>query len=396
MDYLFIFLGVLILFSLGILILKLQKLTALQEASPKENIPLLIQRGTQELMLSVVDRLAKSEKNILTQNLDHQVHNLKTLQESLQRGRDEIRESLKEISGQVEKRLSEGFEKTTQTFTDIIKRLALIDEAQKKITELSSNVVSLKDLLADKRSRGAFGEVQLEALIRNLLPATNFKFQHTLTNDTRVDCLLILPSPTGNIAIDAKFPLENYQRLTDKTLGEADRKVAEMQFKRDIKTHIQDISSKYIIPGETADGALMFIPAEAVFAEIHAHHSDLVQLAQQSRVWMASPTTMMAILTTTRAVIKDEATRQQVHIIQEHLGFLAKDFERFDKRMEDLAKHISQANEDVKNVNVSAKKITARFGKIERVDMSGMRAISDSMEIEVGITGAPELLSELS
>jgi DNA recombination protein RmuC len=383
MDYFLALLNIATLFGIALLILK-------QQSTPKENIPLLIQRGTQELMISLLDRLGRSEKNILNQNLEHQIQNLKTLQETLQKGREETKQSLKEISGQVEKRLAEGFEKSTQTFTDIIKRLALIDEAQKKITELSSNVVSLKDLLADKRSRGAFGEVQLEGLIRNLLPESNFKFQHTLSNGTRADCVLILPSPTGNIAIDAKFPLENYQRLTDKTLGESDRKIAEMQFKKDIKTHILDIASKYILPGETADGALMFIPAEAVFAEIHAHHPDLVQLAHQSRVWMASPTTMMAILTTTRAVIKDEATRKQVHIIQEHLGFLAKDFERFDKRMEDLAKHIAQANEDVKNVNVSAKKITSRFGKIEQVDMTGMKDLS------IPEQATPELLSDLS
>jgi DNA recombination protein RmuC len=382
MQYLLIALSGLILFGLWIVVTKVQHLIRLQEEAPAENLPLLIQKGTQELMISLLDRLAKSEKTILSQNLEHQVQNLKTLQEALQKGRDETRESLNQISGHVEKRLSEGFEKTTQTFTDIVKRLALIDEAQKKITELSSNVVSLKDLLADKRSRGAFGEVQLEGLIRNLLPETNFSLQHTLPNGTRVDCLLKLPSPTGNIGIDAKFPLENYQRLMDRTLSEGDRKLAESQFKKDIKTHIQDIASKYILPGETADGAIMFIPAEAIFAEIHAHHADLVHYAQQSRVWMASPTTMMAILTTTRAVIKDEATRKQVHIIQEHLGVLAKDFERFDKRMEDLAKHISQANEDVKNVNVSAKKITARFGKIERVDL------------ETGVAGA--VLEDLS
>jgi DNA recombination protein RmuC len=351
-------------------------------SEPKDNLPLQIHKGQQELLVSLLDRLAFLEKNLLSQNRDHQIHNLKTLEDSLQRGREEMRESLKQISGQVEKRLSEGFEKTTQTFTDIIKRLALIDEAQKRITELSSNVVTLKDLLSDKRSRGAFGEVQLESLIRNLLPETNFRFQHTLSNSTRVDCLLMLPSPTGNVAIDAKFPLENYQRMVDRQAPETDRKLAEIQFKKDLKMHIQDISSKYILSGETADGAIMFIPAEAVFAEIHAHHSDIVTYAQQSRVWIASPTTMMAILTTTRAVIKDEATRKQVHIIQEHLGFLAKDFERFDKRMEDLAKHISQANEDVKNVNVSAKKITARFGKIEQVELtSGMTGEANAIEL---------------
>jgi len=313
---------------------------------------------TQQLQLSLLKQISEG-----------QIRSLNLLQDTLQKGREETRFALKDISGQVEKRLSEGFEKSTQTFTDIVKRLALIDEAQKKITELSGNVLSLKDLLADKRSRGAFGEVQLETLVRNLLPETHFHLQHTLSNGMRADCMLILPPPTGNIVIDAKFPLENYQKSMDRDLSEADRKIIEALFRRDIKTHIQAISSKYILKNETGEGAIMFIPAEAIFAEIHAHYPDLVQAAQQAKVWIASPTTMMAILTTVKAVIKDDATRKQVHIIQEHLGVLAKDFERFDQRMDDLTRHIAKAHDDVKNVNISAKKISARFTKIEQVEM---------------------------
>ena len=279
-------------------------------------------------------------------------------------------QKLKEISGQVERRLSEGFEKTTATFTDVLKRLALIDEAQKKITELSTNVVSLQEVLADKRSRGAFGEVQLSQLVRNVMPENSFSLQHTLSNSNRVDCMLFLPQPTGNIAIDSKFPLETFRHMTNIHLGDADRTQAERQFRQDIKKHIKDIAGKYIIAGETSDGAVMFIPAEAVFAEIHAHYYDLVEEAQRARVWMVSPTTLMAILTTARAVLKDSATRQQVHIIQEHLGVLAKDFERFGERMDRLATHISQANKDVEDVHKSAKKISSRFEKIERVEMS--------------------------
>jgi len=276
---------------------------------------------------------------------------------------------LKDISGQVEKRLSEGFEKTTKTFNDILKRLALIDDAQKKITELSTNVVSLQEVLADKRSRGAFGEVQLNALIRNVLPEQHFSLQHTLSNGKIADCVLFLPKPTGNVVIDSKFPLESYRKMTDIHLGDADRKTAEKQFKIDIKKHITDISGKYLIDQETADGALMFIPAEAVFAEIHAHHSDLVDIANKKRVWIASPTTLMAILTTARSVLKDEATRQQIHIIQAHLSNLASDFNRFRGRFDNLAKHIDQAANDVKQINTSAQKISHRFEKIEQVEL---------------------------
>lgn len=280
-----------------------------------------------------------------------------------------LQKRLNEISGQVEQRLDKGFEKTTETFIDVVKRLALIDEAQKRITELSSNVVSLQEVLTDKRSRGAFGEVQMAGLISNIMPEESYALQHTLSNGTRVDCMMFLPDPTGNIAIDSKFPLDSFQKMMDNDAVDADRIAAEKQFRLDIKKHIKDIASKYIISEETADGAIMFIPAEAVFAEIHAHQPALVEEAQRARVWIVSPTTLMAVLTTARAVLKDSATRKQVHIIQEHLVNLAKDFDRFRKRMDNLSKHIQQANRDVEEVNISATKISGRFEKIEKVEL---------------------------
>jgi DNA recombination protein RmuC len=276
---------------------------------------------------------------------------------------------LQEISGQVEKRLAEGFEKTTKTFSDILQRLALIDDAQKKITELSTNVVNLQEVLNDKRSRGAFGEVQLNSLIRNVLPEQSFKLQHTLSNGKIADCVLFLPKPTGNVVVDSKFPLENYRKMMDFETHETERKSAMRQFKIDIKKHINDISDKYLIDNETADGAIMFIPAEAIFAEIHGHQSDLVEYANKKRVWLTSPTTLMAILTTARSVLKDEATRQQIHIIQAHLSDLAQDFNRFKGRFANLAKHIDQAATDVKQIHTSADKISSRFEKIEQVEL---------------------------
>lgn len=278
---------------------------------------------------------------------------------------------LGEISGKVEERLDKGFEKTTSVFADVLKRLALIDKAQEKIAELSGNVVSLQEILSDKRSRGAFGEVQLNALISNMMPENGYSLQHTFSNGVRADCVLFLPEPSGIICIDSKFPLESYQRMTDPALGNADRKTAEQQFRQDIKKHIKDISTKYIIPSETSDGAVMFIPAEAVFAEIHGHYPELVEEAQRARVWLASPTTMMAILTTSRAVLKDAATRKQVHVIQEHLVALSTDFGRFQTRMDSLANRIRMAHDDVDKVNISAKKISSRFSKIEKVELDG-------------------------
>ena len=297
----------------------------------------------------------------------------KTSMESFAQSNEQLQEvlhkRLTEMSGIVEQRLEKGFEKTTQTFTDVVKRLALIDEAQKRITELSGNVVSLQEVLTDKRSRGAFGEVQMAALISNVMPEKSYSLQHTLSNGTRVDCMMFLPEPTGNVAIDSKFPLDSYQKMMDNDASETDRVTAERQFKKDIKKHIKDISSKYIIENETADGAIMFIPAEAVFAEIHAHQPQLVEDAQRARVWMVSPTTLMAVLTTARAVLKDSATRKQVHIIQEHLVHLGKDFDRFTIRMNNLSKHIKQASKDVEEVHISAGKISGRFEKIEKVEI---------------------------
>jgi DNA recombination protein RmuC len=301
--------------------------------------------------------------------------------ERLAKSNDQIQETLHkrltEISGQVETRLNKGFEKTNETFTDVVKRLALIDEAQKKITELSSSVVSLQEVLNDKRSRGAFGEAQMMLQVRNALPENCFEEQYKMSNGARVDCMLFLPEPTGNLAIDAKFPLDSYKTMMNPDIAQSDRVLAERQFKQDIKKHINDIADKYIIPGETSDGALMFIPAEAVFAEIHAHQPDLVEESQRRRVWMVSPTTMMAVLTTARAVLKDSATRKQVHLIQEHLIKLSTDFDRFRKRMDNLSKHIQQANRDVEEVNTSARKISSRFEKIEKVELQ------DEEDIEV-------------
>lgn len=289
---------------------------------------------------------------------------------------------LKEIGGLVEKRLHEGFEKSNETFNRVLQHLSRIDEAQKRITELSSNVVSLQEVLADKRSRGAFGEVQLSGLVANLMPENSYALQYTLGNKSRVDCMLFLPEPTGKIAIDAKFPLESYRRMTDTDAPEAVRSRAASQFRQDIRKHIDDIADKYIIPGETSDGAVMFIPAEAVFAEIHAHYPDLVETAARRRVWLVSPTTMMAILTTARAVLKDADTREQLHLIQHHLHQLSKDFGRFRGRMDKLAVHIRQAHDDVKDVNISAQKISKRFGQIERVELDDLPAPETTAVVE--------------
>ncbi len=294
---------------------------------------------------------------------------------------------LGEIAGKVNERLDEGFKKTNETFINVMTRLATIDEAQKKIESLTGSVVNLQELLGDKRARGAFGEVQLEGLVRNVLPPNAYEMQATLSNGTRVDCLLRLPAPTGLVGVDSKFPLENYHRMFAPESSAADCALAQKQFKADVRRHVDAISSKYIIAGETSDGAVMFVPAEAVFAEIHAHHGEVVEYANAKRVWIVSPTTLMAVLNTARAVLKDVETRQQIHVIKDALQRLAVDFGRFDDRMRKLADHVRQAHEDAQQVQISSKKISQRFAQIEGVELDDEPEIETAKVLKLGDGG---------
>jgi DNA recombination protein RmuC len=319
------------------------------------------------------DRLASRLSEELSQTRDT-LHKLQlslgaNLGETADKLNAKIDQRLEQISGKVSERLDEGFKKTNETFVNVMQRLATIDEAQKKIETLTGSVVSLQELLGDKRSRGAFGEVQLEALIRNMLPPSAFEFQHTLSNGTRVDCVLKLPDPTGLVCVDSKFPLENYHKMLAPGVNDVERALAQRQFRADVKKHVDDIAKKYILPNETSDGAVMFVPAEAVFAEIHAYHSEVVDHANTKRVWIVSPTTLMAVLNTARAVLKDVETRKQIHVIKDALSRLAQDFTRFDERMKKLADHIRQAHQDAEDVQVSSRKISQQFQKIESAEL---------------------------
>ncbi len=312
---------------------------------------------------------ARADRELLQSGLAQAAVQQASGMESLTRT---VSERIDQISGRVSERLDEGFRKTNETFANVMARLATIDEAQKKIDALASNVVGLQELLGDKKARGAFGEVQLEALVRDILPPGSYAFQHTLSNGTRADCVLMLPEPTGLVAVDSKFPLENYHRMFAPDVLDAGRRVAQTDFRNDLKRHVDAIAAKYIIANETSDGAVMFVPAEAVFAEIHAYHAEVVSHAQHKRVWIVSPTTLMAVLNTARAVLKDVETRQQIHVIKDALGKLAKDFARFDERMQRLATHIEQAQKDVQDVQISSRKISGQFARIEGVDLEGL------------------------
>jgi DNA recombination protein RmuC len=321
--------------------------------------------------LAKLSEQGRADQELIQNSFRNATQHLATSVETLSKTVDG---RLEQIGGKVNEHLDEGFKKTNETFVSVIARLATIDEAQKKIDGLTTNVVSLQELLGDKRSRGAFGEVQLEQLVRNIMPPQSFEMQYTLPNGTRADCVLNLPEPTGMVAVDSKFPLENYHRMFG-AANPAEKILAEKQFKADIKKHVDDIAGKYIIPEVTSDGAVMFIPAEAVFAEIHAYHQEVVDYAMQRRVWIVSPTTLMAVLNTARAVMKDVETRKQVHIIKDELGKLGKEFGRFDERMKKLADHIRQAHEDAQDVHTTSQKISKRFTSIERVELENPAAL---------------------
>ena len=319
------------------------------------------------------ERLASRLSDELNQTRDS-LHKLQlslgaNLGETADKLNAKIDQRLEQISGKVSERLDEGFKKTNETFVNVMQRLATIDEAQKKIDTLTGSVVSLQELLGNKQSRGAFGEVQLEALVRNVLPPAAFEMQYTLRNGSRVDCVLKLPDPTGLVCVDSKFPLENYHKMLAPGANDVERAAAQRQFRADVKKHVDDIARKYIVPNETSDGAVMFVPAEAVFAEIHAYHSEVVDHANAKRVWIVSPTTLMAVLNTARAVLKDVETRKQVHVIKDALGHLGQDFGRFEERMKKLADHIRQAHQDAEDVQVSSRKITQQFQKIESAEL---------------------------
>lgn len=338
-----------------------------------ENLKIAQQGSLNSLKAELLENLnnalstqAKNQQELIQSSLKNTTLQLLASVETLTKSVDT---RLEEITGKVHERLEEGFKKTNATFLSVMERLATIDEAQKKIDGLTTNVVSLQELLGDKRSRGAYGELQLESLIKNILPPDSFSFQHSFQNGTRADCVLFLPEPTGTVAVDSKFPMENYQKMFKSDSGEIEKAKAEKQFKVDVKKHIADIAKKYIIPGETSDGAVMFVPAEAVFAEIHAYHPELIQESLNLKVWVVSPTTLMAVLNTARAVLKDVETRKQVHIIKSELGRLGKEFERFDQRMKKLADNIRLAHENAQDVHVTSQKISRRFSQIERVEL---------------------------
>ena len=272
---------------------------------------------------------------------------------------------------QVQQQLSENMHgsarRTAQSLGDLQQRLATIDKAQENITKLSGDVLSLQDILSNKQTRGAFGEIQLHDIVIKALPQDSFTMQATLSNGRRADCIIHLPNPPGPIAIDSKFPLEAYEAMR-RASTEADLAEAARQFRTALRKHIKDISEKYIIEGETADGALMFLPSEAVYAEIHANFPDLVRESFAARVWIVSPTTCMATLNTMRAILKDARMRAQAGSIRRELGLLYQDVDRLGTRVENLDRHFGQAAKDLSEIKVSSEKAGRRARRLDNFD----------------------------
>jgi len=279
-----------------------------------------------------------------------------------------MEQRLSELSQRIGNRLSDTAQQQHTTLTSLHKRLEVIDRAQQNITQLSSQVVGLQDILANKQARGAFGEIQLKDLVEAILPPSAFAFQASIGDNRRVDCLLKLPNPPGSIAIDAKFPLESYQLLRD-AQDEAQRVQAARRFTQDVRKHIQDIAAKYIVPGETAESALMFLPSEAVYAELHANFTALVEESFRARVWIVSPTTLMATLNTVRAILKDVRMREQADVIQAEMRKLLDDVRRLDDRVGKLQHHFDLTSEDIRKIRISTEKVTRGAERIEGLQL---------------------------
>ena len=275
---------------------------------------------------------------------------------------------LSNVSERVGASLLQTQEKNAASLTQLHERLALIDRAQKNIETLSGEVSGLQNLLSNKQARGAFGEKQMQDLIETYLPPSAYSFQHTLSNNKRVDALIHLPAGQGDVAIDSKFPMEAWRRLTEAD-NTPDTHRAQRDFANDVSRHIKDVASKYLIFGETHDLALLFLPSEAIYAELHANFPEVIEKGFASKVMIVSPTTFMATLHTMRAVMRDAAMREQAHIIQREVGMMAKDVSLLDDRVSKLQTHFAQSGEDIRKIRISTEKITKRADKIDSLDM---------------------------
>ena len=319
---------------------------------------------------NLIEKLGNVETTTVKELSSFRTDLSKSLSEDFDKLEDKVEKRLMYINDKVNERLDENFSKTNKTFTNVLERLSKIDEAQKKIDNLSGDIIYLQSILTDKKSRGIFGEVNLKHILSSVFGEKNdkiYKLQYTLPNTTIADAIVFTPEPLGTIAIDSKFPLENYRLMVDKSKTQSERQVYEKQFKMDVKKHIDAISSKYIIPGVTSNQAIMFLPAEAIFAEINAYHNDIVEYAYKRNVWLTSPTTLISSLTTIQVLLKNMERDKYAKVVHEELTKLGIEFSRYKERWDKLSRSIETVNKDVENLNITSDKITKKFESISDV-----------------------------
>ena len=329
---------------------------------------------------NITERLGKLETNMVKEIGDFKNDFSKEMNEDFNHLNEKMEEKLRLMNEKVNERLDENFEKTNRTFTSVLERLSKIDEAQKKIDGLSKDIVSLRSVLTDKKTRGIFGEVNLHHIMANIFGEQNhsvYELQYTFENGTIADCVLFAPEPLGTIAIDSKFPLEHYQIMVDKKEPESVREQAEKLFKMDMKKHIDAISSKYIIPGVTSDQAILFLPAEAIFAELNAYHPEIIEYSYKKRVWITSPTTLISTLTTIQIIMKNIERDQYASVIHNELKLLDEEFRRYKERWDKLSRSIETVSKDVKEIHTTTDKITKRFQSINEVRLEDYKEIEE-------------------
>ena len=320
----------------------------------------------------ITDKVNEMHVNLTKELGDFKSDINRNFNEDFTKMNERIENRLNQMDHKVNERLDVNFEKTNKTFSDVLERLSKIDEAQKKIDSLSSDIVSLQGILTDKKSRGIYGEVNLNHILSSVFGEKNekvYKLQFPFDNNTIADAVIFAPEPLGLVAIDSKFPLENYRIMVDKKFDKASRDTAEKLFKSDVKKHIDAIASKYIIPGVTSDQAIMFLPAEAIFAELNAYHNDIIEYAYKKRVWITSPTTLMSTLTTIEVIIKNSERDKYAKVIQDELRKLSVEFNRYRERWDKLSRSIETVSKDVEDIHITTDKITKRFDSINGVEI---------------------------
>ena len=320
----------------------------------------------------ITERIGKLETNVVKELGDFKNDFSRDLNSDFIALNERLENKLNLINDRVNERLDENFKSSNKTFMSVLERLSKIDEAQKKIESLSSDIVSLQSILSDKKTRGIFGEVNLKNILVNVFGENNdkiYKLQYTFDNGVLADSVLFAPEPLGVIAIDSKFPLEHYRIMVDKNKSELERDMASKQFKTDMKHHIDAISSKYIIPGITSDQAIMFLPAEAIFAEVNAYYQDVIEYAYKKRVWIVSPTTLISTLTTIQVIMTNIEKDKYASVIHKELNLLSEEFGRYKERWDKLSRSIETVTKDVRDINTTTTKITKRFESINQVKL---------------------------